>query len=220
MNRQNNKGEDMLKKNWMILSAAASLVTSVALADDISLGLPGFGGSGCPQGTASATLSPDNKQLSILFDAYSASAGNLTGKRFERKNCTIAIPVHVPNGISVSVIGVDYRGFVGVPWGGQGVFNVEYFFAGQRGPRGSRVFTGPRVENYTVNNQIAVIGQVWSPCGKDTNLRINSDIRAVTNNNWDQTEITLDSIDLSAGLVFSLQFRQCFGDQPIGPIFF
>jgi hypothetical protein len=209
----------MLKKNWVIMSAL-SLMTTVALADDIALGLPGFGGSGCPQGSASATLSDDKKTLSILFDSYIASAGNLSGKQFDRKTCNIAIPVHVPNGISVSVLAVDYRGFAGIPLGGSGTFNVEYFFAGQKGPRGTRNFQPGAIQNYTVSNKIGIVGQVWSPCGKDTNLRINSDVRAVTNSRWDQAEVSLDSIDLTAGLVFSLQFRECWGNQPIGPIFF
>ena len=76
--------------------AAVLLSASFAHADDISLGLPGFGGTGCPGGSVSATLSPDAKSLSILFDEYQVAAGGDTGKSFDRKSCNIAIPVHVP----------------------------------------------------------------------------------------------------------------------------
>ena len=51
-----------------------------AYADDISLGQPGYGGSGCPDASVSATLSPDAKSLSLLFDAYQVEAGGVTGK--------------------------------------------------------------------------------------------------------------------------------------------
>ena len=64
--------------------------------DSISLGVPGYGGSGCPGGSASVTLSPDGKSLTLIFDQFIVEAGGPTGKRIDRKNCDIAIPVHVP----------------------------------------------------------------------------------------------------------------------------
>ena len=53
---------------------------AVAHADDIKLGVPGYGGSGCPSNSVSATLSPDSKSLSLLFDEYIVQAGGDTGK--------------------------------------------------------------------------------------------------------------------------------------------
>ncbi|WEZ85855.1 DUF4360 domain-containing protein (plasmid) [Rhizobium sp. 32-5/1] len=108
-------------------------MSSVTYADDISLGIPGYGGSGCPSNSVSATLSPDAKALSLLFDEYIVQAGGETGKSFDRKTCNVAIPVHVPQGRSVSVLAVDYRGFNQPPRGARSQFNVEYFFAGARG---------------------------------------------------------------------------------------
>jgi hypothetical protein len=80
----------------LVLSAPA-----FATHDDISLGEPGYGGTGCPDGTVSVTLSPDQKSLSLLFDQYQVEVGGDTGKSFDRKSCNIAIPVHVPQGLSV-----------------------------------------------------------------------------------------------------------------------
>ena len=119
------------------LAAIASLIlvgglATLAHADDISLGQPGYGGTGCPGGSVSATLSPDSKSLSILFDQYQVEAGGDTGKTFDRKSCNIAIPVHVPQGLSISVLAIDYRGYNNVPVGGNTNFNVEYFFAAAR----------------------------------------------------------------------------------------
>ena len=89
----------------MLLASIAALgglaMAAPASADDISLGIPGFGGSGCPAGSVSATLSPDAKSLSLLFDEYVVSAGGTTGRSFDRKTCNVAIPVHVPQGESV-----------------------------------------------------------------------------------------------------------------------
>ena len=53
----------------LLSSALLSLSVASAFAqNDIALGTPGYGGNGCPAGSASVTLSPDAKSLSIIFD--------------------------------------------------------------------------------------------------------------------------------------------------------
>ena len=93
----------------------ALLLGTAAYADDIALGEPGYGGTGCPAGTVDVTLSPDAKSLSLLFDEYQVSVGGSSGKSFDRKSCNIAIPVHVPQGLSVSILKIDFRGFNHLP---------------------------------------------------------------------------------------------------------
>ncbi|MBC7692350.1 MAG: DUF4360 domain-containing protein [Methylotenera sp.] len=193
----------------LILASTVLASPVSALADDIALGVPGYGGNGCPQGTVSATLSPDNKQLSVLFDAYQAEAGGNTGRRLDRKSCQVAIPVHVPQGLSVSILQVDYRGFNSVPYGARSTFNVEYFFAGQRGPSYQKSFNGPINDQYLINNMLQASAIIWSPCGADLTLRSNSSMMAQTNSRNEQTLSTVDSMDISAGIVYQLQFRTC-----------
>lgn len=65
-----------------VLLFSAMMLSAPAFADDISLGEPGYGGTGCPSGTVSVTLSPDAKSLSLLFDEYVVSVGGETGKSF------------------------------------------------------------------------------------------------------------------------------------------
>ena len=195
-----------MKKLLLVL---LSLSSTAALADTIYLGNPSYGGTGCPQGSASASLSPDNQSLSILFDNYVAEAGNSTGRQFDRKSCNVSIPVHVPQGYSVSVFQVDYRGFNGLPAGGSSQFNVEYFFAGARGPSYSRRFYGALSSNYTVSNTLVASALIWSACGKDVNLRTNSNMLVTTNSNYDEAMATVDSVDIGANLIFHLQWRRC-----------
>ena len=189
----------------------ASLFASLAFAqdpNDISLGEPGYGGNGCPAGSVSATLSPDAKALSMLFDQYIVEAGGETGKSFDRKSCNIAIPVHVPQGLSISIITIDYRGYNNLPTGARSEFNVEYFFAGTRGPTFRRTFNGVLDEDYTIRNELAAQAVVWSECGVDVNLRTNSSIRVNTRANR-QALATVDSEDVSAAIVYQLQWRPC-----------
>ena len=189
----------------MLLSAGFA---STAQADDIALGQPGYGGSGCPSGSVSATLSPDAKSLSLLFDAYSVEAGGESNKRFDRKSCNIAIPVHVPQGRSISVLAIDYRGYNNVPSGASTDFNVEYFFAGMRGPAFKKTFRGPIDSDYLIQNKLVADALVWSRCGEDVNLRTNSSIRVSTVGGR-QALATVDSEDVSAAIVYLLQWRKC-----------
>lgn len=188
------------------LSAFAAAVP--AHADDISLGVPGYGGSGCPGGSVSATLSPDGKALSLIFDEYIVSAGGMTGRSFDRKSCNVAIPVHVPNGYSIAVFSVDYRGFNQLPARAMSQFNVEYFFAGSRGPAFRRSFYGALQSDYFINNQLGVESLVWSPCGADVNLRTNSSMRVNTFNNA-EAMASVDSQDVSAAIIYRIQMRRC-----------
>jgi len=195
-----------------ILAIAALLIggsfAGTAFADDIALGEPGYGGTGCPDGSASVTLSPDAKSLSILFDEYYVEAGGSTNKSFDRKSCNIAIPVHVPQGLSVSILNIDYRGYNSLPSGARTTFNVEYFFAGQQGPRFSKSFNGPLDKDYLIKNKLQASALVWSACGADVNLRTNSSIRVQTRQNKEALA-TVDSEDVSAAIVYQFQWRKC-----------
>ncbi len=195
-----------MKKNLLLISAI--LVSAPVFADDISLGTPGYGGTGCPAGTVSVTLSPDAKSLSLLFDQYQVSVGGETGKDFDRKSCNIAIPVHVPQGLSVSVLKIDYRGFNHLPSSATSQFNVEYFFAGTRGPSFQKKFRGPLDEDYLINNELTAEAVVWSSCGADVNLRTNSSMRVNTVSNREAIA-SIDSQDVNAAIIYQLQWRKC-----------
>lgn len=131
------------------------LSASVASAQNLTLGTPTFGGNGCASGTARATLSPDGQQISILFDNYIATAGGYTQLEMDRKNCDIAIPVRVPQGYSVAVFAIDYRGFAVIPEGGRVRFSADYFFAGRSSRRYSKEYQGPFNDNYTFRNELS-----------------------------------------------------------------
>lgn len=192
-----------------IVSLSLLVGSLSAFAQDIQLGLPAYGGNGCPNGTASASVSPDGKSLSIIFDQFLTEAGPASGKTIDRKSCNIAVPVHVPNGFSISVLAVDYRGYVGLPAQASARLTAEYFFAGQQGPRFARDFIGRTDQDYLVNNQLGVQAMVWSPCGADVNLRVNAAMQVRNTNRQLDAIATVDSADISAGLVYYIQMRRC-----------
>lgn len=203
----------MMKKFMSLFTLAACLATANSYANSgIQLGEPGYGGSGCPAGSASVTLSPDNSALSIIFDDYMVEAGGPGGKRIARKNCSIAIPVHVPQGFSVSIIEADYRGYVSLPRRAQARFSTEYFFAGKRGPRYTKTFRGYTDEDYTVSDTLGVSALVWSACGADVNLRVNSSMLVRTNRYKDEALATVDTADFSSGIIYQLKWKRCGDD--------
>ncbi len=191
-----------------VLLLSAMMLSAPVFADDISLGEPGYGGTGCPAGSVSVTLSPDAKSLSLLFDEYQVVVGGESGKSFDRKSCNIAIPVHVPQGLSVSILKIDFRGFNHLPRSASSQFNVEYFFAGTKGPSFQRKFRGPIDEDYLINNEITANAIVWSGCGADVNLRTNSSMRLSSLYNQ-EAMASIDSEDINAAIVYQLQWRKC-----------
>lgn len=195
----------------VLCSAGAALAQSNP---GISLGYPGYGGSGCPQNTASATLSPDGTALSILFDQFVVEAGGPTGRRVDYKSCNLAIPVNIPQGYSVSIFQVDYRGFNALTSGARSQLTNDYFFqtgsGGSRTVRLSRSFVGPNNNDYLTTDRLAVNALVWTPCGEQATLRINSNMRVFANSRMDQAMSTVDSADVSAGLIYHIQWRRCY----------
>lgn len=193
----------------LLLSTFVLLAALSAEASRLRLGQPGYGGTGCPAGSASVTLSPDQQALSILFDSYVMEAGESTQKTVDRKSCNVTIPVQVPQGYSVSVFQVDYRGYNLVPRGGQARFDAEYFWAGSRGPKISRIFSGPINDNYTITDRLLANTLVWTPCGASVNLRVNTSMMVRTNAYREQAMSTVDSADVSSGVIYHLQWRRC-----------
>lgn len=190
-----------------VVSVLSVLSLKAQAQSQIRLGDAAYGGTGCPAGSASVTVSPDQQSLSILFDNYVAEAG--AGRRVDRKSCNISIPVQIPSGYSVAVFQVDYRGFNSVPRGAMSRFDAEYFWAGARGPRVSRTFVGPVNDVYTVSDGLIASTMVWTPCGASVNLRVNTSMMAQANARGEQTMATVDSADISSGLVYHLQWRRC-----------
>jgi hypothetical protein len=197
-------------KKLVLVFLACCLIWAEAeaqLGPGLKLGNPAYGGTGCPAGSASVTISPSEDAISILFDSYIAEAGGR--KRVDRKSCNLAIPVQVPQGYSVSVFQVDYRGFNSIPRGARNQFDVEYFFAGSRGPMIRRTFMGPQDDSFSIGDTLIASAIVWSGCGESVNLRINSSMMAMSNTRGEQTLGMVDSADISNGIVYHLQWRRC-----------
>ena len=196
-----------MKKISIVFGLAIMAAMPALARDDIKLGRPSYGGSGCPRASAAVVLSPNNKSLSILFDRFMVEAGRK--KAVARKTCNIAIPLRVPQGLSVSVFKIDYRGFNSLPYGAYSRFNVKYTFATSPGPRYTRTFRGRQERDFMLTNNLRASALVWSRCGRDVILRANTAMMVRTNRSKDDAFATVDSADVDAGLIYHLRWRRC-----------
>jgi hypothetical protein len=187
-----NKLSTLIAATLLALTAAQSTMAAPNN-NTVFFKAPAIAGSGCPSGSSDFAITPDGATLSILFDNYIAEPGN--------KSCNIAVPVHVPNGFQVSTMTADFRGFVE----GSAELRRSYFFAGDRTrPKKTRLYSRDG-DDYTVHDDLMTMSESWSACGEDVNMRINSRIRT----RGKHSSISVDSLDLTNGVVFHLQYRRC-----------
>ncbi len=193
------------------LITLAALVLSLSAEAQIRLGNADARGTGCPGGTTSVSLTPDGSILSILFDSFVAQAPTSQGASFDRKNCNIRIPVSVGSGYQVALIAFDYTGFAAIPNGGRGQFEARYSYVGQQRPAIFRKTFMSGVNNYSLKNELISTSVDWSPCsyGSDLMLTVDANILAMTNGRRDAAQLSVDAVDVSAGLLYSVQTRRC-----------
>ncbi len=183
------------------------LPAPVLHASPIALSGANYGGTGCPAGSVVAALSPDQSTVSIYFEKYMAQTG--ANKRLDRKACGLAIPLHVPAGYSVAVAGVDFEGFNSLPAGARARLSVEQFFAGATS-RGAKVktFAGPLQDVFSSADALGPNLLVWSACGKDTIVRVQSSLLLLSNTSRSAVSM-IDRANSIGGLRYSLMWRRC-----------
>ncbi len=160
---------------WSVF--AISAVSNVA--DDIRLGEPAYGGSGCPAGSAAIVIAPDGNFVGMLFDEFSAEVYEFDARRLQRKSCNVAIPVSVPPGFSVKPNAMEFTGVYDVTMNNYVRFNVESFFAGTMGPTFvHQIQSDDEHGQFALRNDSMPDAVAWSPCGQDVILRLNISVLA------------------------------------------
>lgn len=164
-----------------------------------------YGGSGCPQGTASVILA--GNAVAILFDEYVVATSY--GDSMDRKSCNYAIALRVLPGYTVSLTAIDYRGFADIPWGGSGRLYAEYFWAGQSGPVHTRAFPGGYLGDWIEIDFVSA--GVWSACGGEVIARNNTSIfvRKSSPTSAQDAELAVDSLDMEAGIIYFFDWDAC-----------
>jgi len=160
------------------------------------MGTPSYAGSGCPFGSVSTSMSPDDTAVTVLFDDYIVRAGGIYANQ-NYMTCRITIPLYVPHGYQIGIIRTDYRGFNDLPFGAQSQFKVEYFLAGETTRSYTEVYDGPFLEDFLLQDTVNTQNVVWSRCSYPTNFNIDTKLAVFSNFNNDEASISLDSADVT-----------------------
>lgn len=162
--------------------------------------------AGVAQAACSATpvSSPDGSSLSILFDDMAVS-GDTT-----HRSCQVTAPLNLPEGYSLGVYKVDYRGFAQLAKGQQATLTVDY----NLGPKGngrhfSRKVKGVIEDDFVLTENIGAGQMKRVGCGAAASLSVEVDL--TLSGKSAGGEATLDSSDGTAkhGLVYHFDLKKC-----------
>lgn len=162
-------------------------------------------GTGCPKGTISATLSPDQTTLSVLFDQLGTQVPAGTG--FDRKQCSITLGVKFIGKYRVAIIGSDIRGFASVPAQARSTISIEHrsVYSYMTTNTFTKNLIGPSEENIEMVNRFPN-KPMWSQCGTQMKyssqtfpfMVIRMDISSQNQNPSQDLVAMIDSFDFSA----------------------
>ncbi|KAL8304543.1 hypothetical protein RB601_007139 [Gaeumannomyces tritici] len=153
-----------------------------------------YAGTGCPAGTVAGQISGDLTYVTLLYDKFVAQAGKNIGATENRKNCQLNVKLRFPQGWQFSIFKADYRGYAQIPRGETGTCKATYYFSGEsRQVSSTLTLRGPFDDNYLKTDQLGVESTVWSPCGIEGLLNINSEVRV--------TSATKNNVLLTSGIL-------------------
>jgi hypothetical protein len=198
----------------ILLSLAAIAPGGVATSsppDDVSIDVLTVDGTGCPAGTATASVSPDNEAVTVNFSAYLALAGRGATEADASKNCALSLRVNAPQGFTYAVAKSDHRGYARLEPGALGALRVSYGFEGStRAVHVDHMFTGPLDDGWQESGQVADDALVFAPCGLRPNLVVSTDLAVIggtSDVNNTTSMISIDSSDVDSA--FHFVWKKC-----------
>jgi hypothetical protein len=180
--------------------------------DDMVIDVAAANGSGCPWGSADVTVSPDNKAFTVTYSQFTAQTGPDAKPTDFRRNCQLALNVHVPQGYTFAIAGADYRGYARLERGASGSESANYYFQGE--PQSTRIrhdFTGPADSDWQRTDTVGIQSLSFLRCGEDRYLNVNTELRV--NRGWSNPKstsfLTMDSTDGSIDTVYHVAWKKC-----------
>lgn len=155
-----------------------------------------FGGTGCPQGTASFM------GQELVLDQFVVETSAARG--LDRKTCSLTLPVAVDPGYQVGIVmpKVDISADL-ISAQSSLQLNAEIFLAGSTGPKLKKKLVGPMIRDITLQTREKI---VWGDCGVSVNLRMNLSA-VLQSQNGESSAVQLNSIHRRPGSLFLV--RKC-----------
>ncbi|GAA2693641.1 DUF4360 domain-containing protein [Streptomyces lunalinharesii] len=200
-----------------LLLGSASPTTPARFGDEpptgqITITVATVNGSGCRPGSAAVAVAPDNTAFTVTYSEYLAQVGGSSKPTDARKNCQIALSVHVPQGFTYAVARADYRGYAALASGAKGLEQANYYFQGQpETARRSHPFAGPYDNNWQTSDETDVDQLVYAPCGEERYFNINTELRldGSSADPKSTSYMAMDSTDGSINTLYHFAWKQC-----------
>jgi opacity protein-like surface antigen len=196
------------------LTAVVAPATAVSAApkSEMVIDVVSANGSGCPRGSADVTASPDNKAFTVTYSKFTAQVGPDSKPTDFRKNCQLALNVHVPQGYTYAVASTDYRGFARLERGASASESANYYFQGER--QNTRIrhnFAGPMDGDWQRTDKVGIRSLSFLPCGEERYLNVNTELRVNRGSSSSRktSMLTMDSTDGNLDTVYHLAWKKC-----------
>ncbi|MEU1554212.1 DUF4360 domain-containing protein [Streptomyces scabiei] len=192
-----------------LLSVPSGSAAADAPAEGAQVVIKTINGSGCPAGTAGATVSPDNSTLTVTYDAFTAQAGGNAAPADARKNCQLVLDVKAPASSTYALFGLDHRGNASLPAGATATIKSAYYFQGTTDDVfQSHPLTGPYQDDWAVSDSVPDDRLVWAPCGSQRYLNVNTSLQVSAGSGNRASVVTMGSTDVP-GASYRLVWKRC-----------
>jgi hypothetical protein len=173
-----------------------------------------YAGSGCPQGSVSGRVQAGRDGMMVLFDEFVAEVGPGAPFSAKRKNCQLNIDLDYSSGWSYAVKSMNYNGYVSLERGVTASIQASLYFQGSASTATIRKsLTGPLDRNYVIRDSLGNSSAVWSPCGAQRSLNINTQILLSNSGNSRRSgliAVSSDAGDLPGGVGnLTLMWKRC-----------
>jgi hypothetical protein len=177
---------------------------------EVSVDLVAAAGSGCPANTVGISVSPGNDAFSVTYSAFHAQVGVGSAPTDARKNCQLNMRIRIPQGYSYAINGLDHRGSAHLEAGASGVQRARYYFSGQAPSTFvAHPFNGPFDDAWQTTDNVDIASLIFSPCGADRNININSELRVSAGTSDTATTNSSMTMDSTTSDIYRFAWREC-----------
>ena len=181
--------------------AALALVSASALALISTFVAPAIAEEAC---STTVISSPDGSALTILFDDLSVASGS------QQRACSVTAPLNLPEGFSLGVYRVDYRGYAHLAKKENATLVVDYNLGPKdNGRKFKRTVKGATDDDFSFTENIGAGQMKRVGCGSAAVLNV--DVALSMHATGGEALAVMDSSDGATkhGLVYHLNLKKC-----------
>ncbi len=178
-----------------MLAVVALLASLVPPPGPVTVDVVSVSGDGCPAGTTSVAMSPDNEAFTVTYSDFLVQSG--------KKSCTIELRINHAEGYTYGIAATDYRGFAHLTDKTKGVVRNDYHFPGFPTRHSMHTYQGPMSDNWYVTDTPGTVSH--GPCKDRKPLTVETELKVTGKGSF----MTMDSTDSSVSTTFRLAWKRC-----------